>query len=504
MSTKVITVNIISNFLSRVWLGLVTLVSLPYIINQLGADAYGILSLSLLIIGYFSLLDMGLTRGVVKFLAEYNAFDDKEKIRKLIGNSLVLYVCLGIIGAVILGCCVKFFVNLALNIPFKLRDVSRVVFYLTSLGLLFRIPRALFVSIPRGYQKIHLLNIVNVIVNTTKILVTVVLLYFGFFLIAVVIANVIVELMYLFSLIFLSKKLLPSGALHPVFDVDITKKIFGFSLKAFVSDFMSIIIIHLDKLLISLFLPIANLAYYTVSFQLSSRVWEIPGNITSAIYPAFSDQYAKRNFLRFNELFVETSKLIMIGVGYTTAVIIFFSNHILGLWINKEFAQEGGVVLSILGVGVMVSSCAWVALTAANGAGRPDLPAKTHIIMAVTNLVLCVILIPLYGLKGAAWAWLLQHLSDIFIMIPWVNKTITGISNRYYLWECCLKPAGLGLLVAGIIFLATEPYITTLAILIVIVIGGAAVYYTLGYFIILSKKERDFAKWVLKGVFTKG
>jgi len=343
----IVSINIISNFLSRIWLALISLISIPYIVTHLGANAYTVLSLSLVVVGYFALLDLGLGKAIVKFVAEYNALSEKERIRKLIGTSIVFYVVMGFVGAIILAALTNLLTTKVLKIPVELQDTSKIVFYLTSLALLFRIPQILFASIPTGYQKIHLLNIVNVIVNTLKILITVSLLYLGFFLVSIVIANLCLGIIQLACLVWLSKKLLPHKAFYPSFDVHIAKQIFRFSVNTFIADFMGVIIVHLDKFLIGVFLPIANLAYYTVAFELASQIWEVPANITSAAYPAFSEAHANGEKDRMVQLYIKISKFIMIGTTYIAIVIIVFAKEILTYWINEDFAAKGATTLRI-------------------------------------------------------------------------------------------------------------------------------------------------------------
>lgn len=290
--SSTISINIISNFLSRIWLALISLVSAPYIVTQLGVEAYAVLSLSLLVVGYFTLLDLGLGKGIVKFLAEFDVKGEKEKIKKLTGTSLVIYTCMGGVGAVILSLLTNTLVTKFFNIPLELHDISRIVFYITSLGLIFRIPQIFFTSILLGYQKIHSINTLNVIFNTLRVLITLLLLNFGFFLIDIVVANLCIGIIHLIFFIISSKKLLPDKTLYPTFDKDLAKILFKFSLNAFISDFMGVIIVHFDKFLIGIFLPIANLTYYSLTFQLASFIWEVPQNVVSAIYPVFSGAFS--------------------------------------------------------------------------------------------------------------------------------------------------------------------------------------------------------------------
>jgi len=115
--------------------------------------------------------------------------------------------------------------------------------------------------------------------------------------------------------------------------------------------------------------------------------------------------------------------------------------------------------------------------------------------MAPLNVILCLVLIPQYGINGAAMAWLLQHMLDIFLMIPWVNKGIVRIRNWDYFFKCYLKP--LSLLVGLAVFIMMKSYITNLITLIVIIGAGGLFYYLISYFAVLNREERSQIKLFL-------
>jgi O-antigen/teichoic acid export membrane protein len=191
----------------------------------------------------------------------------------------------------------------------------------------------------------------------------------------------------------------------------------------------------------------------------------------------------------------------MIGVAYLAAVMVLFSEEILTYWISKEFAQRGGLTLRIFGAGVFLSSCGWAALTVANGGGRPDIPAKVHIIMAGLNIILCVILIPRYGINGAASAWLIEHLLDIGLLIPWINKRVAGVGSLEYFRKSSLNPLLVGSMVALILLWAGIRFVDSLMKLICLVIAGGFVYIFLNYHVSLNKEERESVmKYLVRSV----
>jgi len=77
----------------------------------------------------------------------------------------------------------------------------------------------------------------------------------------------------------------------------------------------------------------------------------------------------------------------------------------LRIWLGADFAQHSFRVLQWLAAGVFPQSLAQVPFALVQGAGRPDLTAKLHLIeLPLYMLALCW-LISMYGVEGAAMAW---------------------------------------------------------------------------------------------------
>ncbi|MBV8232788.1 MAG: oligosaccharide flippase family protein, partial [Planctomycetaceae bacterium] len=62
--------NAIWNLLSQVAPLAVAVVTMPVLIRGLGTDRFGVLTLAWMVLGYFSLLDLGLGRALTKLVAE--------------------------------------------------------------------------------------------------------------------------------------------------------------------------------------------------------------------------------------------------------------------------------------------------------------------------------------------------------------------------------------------------------------------------------------------------
>src|SRR5258708_27686898 len=87
---------------NRIWnlLGLVSpllvgLVAVPILIRAMGVTRFGVLSLAWIVIGYFSLFDLGIGRAVTKLIADKLAAHEEHSIPPLAWASLLLLLVLG-------------------------------------------------------------------------------------------------------------------------------------------------------------------------------------------------------------------------------------------------------------------------------------------------------------------------------------------------------------------------------------------------------------------------
>src|SRR5438094_9823521 len=67
---------------------LIAILVTPYLVRKLGTEGYGVYALLTSLVGYFSLMDLGLGQGVTKFVAQYVAQDDAEAVASSIGSAL--------------------------------------------------------------------------------------------------------------------------------------------------------------------------------------------------------------------------------------------------------------------------------------------------------------------------------------------------------------------------------------------------------------------------------
>jgi len=484
--------NTVWNFASQGWFLILVFLTTPYIVHKLGTSAYGVLSMVTVVIGYFGFLDLGLGQAVIKYVSEYYAKRDYDTIRKIISTALAVYFLMGSIGAAIIVSLTTVLVTRVLKIPSNLISVSSSVFYISAIGFLINMPLNVFGSIPKALQRFDIANKLGICLGSLQTFLTVLLLYLGFFLKEIVILNLLTSIASIAVYLIVSKRLLPQVQMKPAFSRDMFINLLRFGGFITLGKITVPIGTQMGRFFIGVFHPISLVSYYTIAYTLAAKLWIIPQNIVSAIFPTTSELFSQNQKTTLHELHLRSTKYIMIGVVPITALLIVFAEEILSLWMGADFAARSAFPLRLLALATLVSSSAWTSVTAAKGAGRPDIPAKVQVLQAAINVIFCLLLIPRWGINGAAVAWLIHHLIGIPLIIGITNREVVKMPNL----EFIKGGLGIPLVVGGTIpclLIPFRPFMSDLTVLISSFVFIGIVYAIVAYFAILDAKDRSSA-----------
>lgn len=90
--------NTVLNLMGYVVPLLVGLAAIPYVVRGLGSEGFGILSIVWVLLGYFSLFDLGLGRATTKFIAECLSRGEMARLPGLVWTSLAYQLVFGVAG----------------------------------------------------------------------------------------------------------------------------------------------------------------------------------------------------------------------------------------------------------------------------------------------------------------------------------------------------------------------------------------------------------------------
>ncbi len=469
----------------------VALVAIPLLIKGLGTDRFGILTLAWVFIGYLSLLDLGLGRALTKVVAERLGQGDTDDLPAIIWTALFAMTLMGAMLAMVLQPFISPAMRSLLNIPGFLISESISAYRLLAACIPLVIFSVGLRGILEAYQRFDLTNIIRIplgvysfcaplfIMPFTKSLVWVIaVILFGRVIAAVVqfffCCRVVDQLCHR---VCINKKLLP--------------ELFKFGGWMSVSNVIVPILVAVDRYFIGAILSVAMVAYYATPSEVVTKLLLISGALMSVLFPAFSATFRSDR--------EQAAKLLKKGVRYTflmmfpvTLMIVIFAKEILSLWIDPEFAVESFKVMQWLTIGVFILSMSRPPYAFVQGAGRPDLTAKLHLLEVPLYLLFLWLMIRSFGIEGAAYIWCLRMLMDL-IGTFW-------LAQRIVLRKRVMTPRDILMMGGAVILLALATFLGHFLVKLLFAAGLLMIFSFISWRFLLSKDEKNrFLKSICKG-----
>jgi O-antigen/teichoic acid export membrane protein len=426
LSGRLIARNTIWNLAGMAAPLLVAVAAVPYLIEGMGKERFGMLAIIWMGIGYFSLFDMGLGLALTKLVAEHLGQNEIEMLHGLIWTALWLIIGLGVVAMVVVF---SFSSSLmaVLNVPEDLRSESIAAFRILALGLPVVTLTTAFVGILEAHQRFASIALLRAILGTMTFLAPVMTLQITRSLAAATAALLCARSVALVLYYLLASKSRPE-LLRPIRPHRVWfAPLFTFGGWLTVTNIISPIMVYFDRFFIANLLTLAAVAYYVTPYEVLSRGFIFPGALMSVLFPALVTAFVADN-ARMKALYSHASRGLLLLMLPPVAVIFLLAPEGLSLWLGEDFRKASTIVVHWLAVGVIINTLARVPFFALQSAGRPDLVAKIHLAELLPYIGLLSLLTKNYGIAGTAAAWTIRITADTVLLLWFARKTIPEIS----------------------------------------------------------------------------
>ncbi|MFQ5800570.1 MAG: flippase [Candidatus Hydrothermarchaeales archaeon] len=355
---------------------------------------YGILNLALpLQFMVIVLTSAGIAPSIAKFISESKA---KGEDVKRLASSCLFYYTLG--GA---GIGLIFF---ALASP-----LGRVVFgdanavlplRISAVAIPFGILISVYTGIFQGLKKVSYMSGVLLFEQGLRVIFAVALVVVGFEAVGAIGGStlgfaVAVPLSYV-----LFKRLGLSFGEH---SFEIFKEVFYFSIPTSITALSSFILAYADILLIGFYMTTTDVGIYSAASPASRLIMAFTMALYAVLIPSVSELSAKGGQREVKGYF----KLSLLALGVVilpaTVIALVFSTQIIGALFTERY------LLAVPSFEILIVGMAFLSLFMTNsaifqGLGRPKTPMKILVVFAAVDILLNILLIPHYGIEGAAFS----------------------------------------------------------------------------------------------------
>lgn len=420
----------------------------PYIVKGFGKERYGLLSLTWMVLGYFSLFDLGLGPAVTKFVAEVIGKESKDEISGIVWTTIFVQGLVGAMAALLLVAIIPFLTNKVFSIPSSLKGEARIAFYIAALYVPVLLTSGSFRGVLAAAQRFDLINIVKVPTQVSTYVAGIIGVYFQWD-ISVVVAMILCARI----ILLLVQIKMAITVFSELTRIRISKAIFCkiavYGGWITLSNSINPVILYVDRFLIGATIGMAALTFYTVPFDLAARLWIISTSMTMTLFPAFSSLTAEGNHAKLRDFYMKSIKMLSLMSGPIVCTMIAFSRDILNLWVGSEFADKSTTVFQVLLVGMLLDYPQIISSTLLEGSGHPRTLAVIKFVYLPIHILLCVLFLRVFNIAGAALSIFVLRLvySILFSMF---SAKVTGAKFAFFVKQ--LLPSYL--IIGGLLFLS--------------------------------------------------
>jgi O-antigen/teichoic acid export membrane protein len=401
---------------------LLGIVIIPYLIKEIGVEAFGILTLIWALIGYFSLFDFGLGRALTQQVASNLILGTEKQLRTLIKTGLLLTLCTGIIGGIVLLACSYQLSYQWLNVSVKLRETTFYCLLIAALGIPLTTITSGLKGILEAYEDFKSVNLLRILLGIANFSFPALsVMIFGDKLDYIAISLVLSRLIVFIAHLFLVSKKITQYWQAEMGDRENIKKLLSFGAWMTMSNIISPLMVTADRFIISSVLGASLVAYYTVPFEMLIRVLIIPASLTTALFPRLIS-LSQTSLKESKDLYEKSLKFVSAIMFFVCCIISIASFWGLSLWLGQDFANNSWYIASILSVGILFNGIAQIPHASIQASGNVKVTALLHLIELILYIPLLFIFLKHFGLLGAAIVWVMRVFGDLLFLLLIARK----------------------------------------------------------------------------------
>jgi len=410
------------------------------IARALGANLIGLYFLGMDTVFFLSIasilgLDQGMLRYVPLFIGQKNNRFVKGTILfalKIAGCLSLLFGFLLFIASPVISKHV--FHNLELEKVLMIFSIALPFICLSNI-LLYSI---------QGFRRLkYRVYVENLLLPISRFIITLLFLVLGWKLLSVLSAHLIsVVLGFLLAFYFLTI-LFPPLIRKMKYETD-RKGILHFSLPMYAKSLLGTSSVWINTWLLGMFKSSAEVGIYKVAARTATLGTMILVSFNSIFAPTISELHGQNQIGKLETLFKITTKWTITCSLFVYLPVMIFSSPILGIY-GKEFVIAA-VPLVLLCLAQIINSGVGSSGYMVAMSGRSDIVLINQIITVTLVVVLSVVLIPKYGMLGAAVA---NGVSIILVNIAQLTETYLLMQIHPYKFAH-LKPVLAGTIACGI------------------------------------------------------
>ncbi|MEO6587718.1 MAG: oligosaccharide flippase family protein [Pyrinomonadaceae bacterium] len=476
-----------------------TFFATPYIVRGLGNVEYGLYALMLGFIAYSFTFNIG--RAVTKYVVEYNATGETEKVTHIISATFFLGLTVGTIGSLILFLSSEYLVKNILLIDASLSERAITGLHLVALTIWILLIAQVFSAVVQATHRYDIYSLITAVSNFFLIIGNVFLVWRGGDFLYLVSWNIFTTFFNGLCFFYFARKLQPGTTVTFQF----TKEIVFLSLKYGLSiagyQLFANILFIFERIIITRIEGTDTLTNYVVPMTLAIFIHSFISSLTMNLMAYTSELFAQKKIAELEQIYRRISKIVVALVVFMCVSLAVGSKYFLTNWIDSKFAEvsSGVFIIQLFTFGLL--ACLIISWQFIEGFGQPFYNTVSGFSWFIIAMLLMPTLTSNFGIVGTAWARFLGEMT-IPLTIALIERKIFG-KILVGFWVKVMSILSLSAVAAGLVEYNILRYFSVNWLSFIFAIAVCAIVYA-GLLLItsyFSKVEKIWIESLVRKVF---
>jgi O-antigen/teichoic acid export membrane protein len=380
------------------------LLAAPFLLRHLGTAQYGVWILASAAVSGGGIVSGSFGDALIKFVGECRARGDWPRITQIVRNMISINLVLSGIFALVLWFLAPYMTRHIVRMDRGLQTICLQSLRIGCGLLLIKSIESVFISTLRAFE-IYGSTVRFTICSRIAILVSaVVLARYGRNVVWTMVATLLISMLGVVAQALTLRHVIGSFSPMPLWHLKTVRCIAGFGTFSWLQAISGVAFSHADRLFVGFFLGAPAVAYYGLCVQAAQPIHGLISSGMHFLFPHLSTRYPIAPISEIRDKVVLALKVNVAIVGALSLLFIAFGGHLLSAWMGPAFIQQSQLMFPII-----VCSFALLGMNVTGhyvslALGRVKIVTCLNLLAGTIMLLAMALLIPKYGLQGAALA----------------------------------------------------------------------------------------------------
>ena len=471
---------------------------MPFIVHHLGDRVYGFWSFAAVFVGYYNLLDFGLSSAVSQYICIAIGRKDEGECRLVFNTALRLQLLVGSVALLVTGAiaiATPWFCHSPADVHL-FRSAIIILGFNAALGFPARVYWAVLEAQLRFDIQSSLANLALVL--RTGLVVWAVLAGGG--LLALAWVTLLATMPVLALQVWLARREATWARIEKKRSIEskVAKSFFSYSIYTFAAYLADIVRFQLDTVVISALIGLAAVTHYKVAGVLAQYYLQIIVVSVGMLLPVLSRLHGAGNRSGIEEVFFFGTKLSCCISVFICLALIAWGKPFIARWMGANY-EDGYLPLVMLSLAVLLDVCQKSSADLLYATFNHRFYAWINCSEAVLNLAFSLALARPFGILGVAMGTLIGAFLVRIAFQPWWVCKVSGLHYADYmrfLGTNLLRCAGVASVAIALVAWGLKP---TYFWLVTSAVCATGLYAGGAWLFVFNRRERVQLLGALRG-----